>query len=393
MRPGVAGSLGALATKMGARAAHTTAAMSDRRRRSEALAEHLRGPSGAGMFVPYVSVCGVRELPMVVIENQADGAKSGYARMQFTQFAEDAIDCIHARDRELFGEALADATGPLPVRTINFVQKKWLVPHTGELGERVDNKNVAETLLWELIAHYSATELRRLFDDLKAAKLNRHDVADAFLMAMHRAQELYVGHARSQLPRRKRGDPFPPVLTAAQLGGGGTIQVVGIDPGFTNLGICHLELVAQQQPPLDAGRPANLTEPLFRVLSMQLVNLHLQELARRYLNSYATMQLGAPTRLYAPDYSSGDIRTFFQRALTVVEQHKSQKEKKEKKRKRAHPDPSPNPSTSKRARTLPQPQPQPPVVVIDLVGGAESESDSGSLVMDEKKEAGGRAKV
>lgn len=313
-------SLGALATKMGAHSAHKTPAYEARAKRTAAFKAHLRGPAGTGLFTPYLSVCGVRELPMVVIENQADGAKSGFARMQFTQFTEDAIECIRERDRELFG--VLGGPGAMPERTITFVQKKWLVPHTGELGERADNKSVAETLMWDLIEHYGATELRRLYRDLQEARLNRHDVSDAFLMAMHRAEELYVAHARTQLPRRKRGEPFPPVLTAAQMGTGGTIQVIGIDPGFTNLGLCHLELVAQQLPPADAGRAENVTEPIFRVMSMQLINLHLDTLALRYPGSYAVMQLVVPTRVYAPDYVTGDIRTFFQRAQTIVDEHK-----------------------------------------------------------------------
>lgn len=313
---------------MGAKAAHETPSVRDRERRMAAMSTHLRGPAGSSWFTPYRSVCGVRELPCLVIENQADGAKSGFQRMQFTQFCEDLVQLVRRIDREKFGRpdgSFGDETGVLPERGISYVQKKFTVPHTGELGERSDNKAVSETLVWDMIQHYAATEMHRFFTDLKDRRLNRHDVADAFLMAMEYAQKLYAMHARSQLPRRKRGEAFPPVMTAEQLGGGGTIQVIGIDPGFTNLGLCHMELVGQQLPPMDAGCAENVTEPLFRVLTMQLVNLHQESNYLRYTDSYSMLQWLVPTRIYSPDYTTHDIRTFFQRAQDIVDNYKNNK--------------------------------------------------------------------
>jgi len=212
-----------------------------------------------------------------------------------------------------------------PEQLIHFGQKKYMVPHTGENGgEREDNKRVSEAVMDSLIQHYEATAVGRLIDDLRERKLNRHDVADALLLALEKAMSIYKALAKTILPRRKRGEKRPahPVLTPDQMGDGGTIRVLGIDPGTTNLGLCLVELVAQQLPPTDAG---NEPEPLFRILLMQLVNLNQEALFRRYPDHWAIADIGAPTPILTPVYDTADIRTFFARAENARNKIKAKK--------------------------------------------------------------------
>lgn len=353
--------LGDLAAANGARPAASTGAYSKRMLHAQAFAEHIAGPSCISWFTPYMSVCGGMELPMIVIENQADAAKSAFARVEMTRFTEDMISAIQARDALLFPPGTANAP---PARSVTFAQKKWLLPHTGVLGEREDNKAVGEKYFYALMDHYAATEIRRFADDLKAAGLNRHDVADGFFMAMNRAQELYARYARTQLPRRKKGEfrADPPVLTLEQLGNGGTIEVIGIDPGTTNLGLCHLKLVAQQLPPLDHGQPNDKSEPIFSLLGLQLVNLNLEPEYRRYPQSFSAMQLTTPTRVFYPDYSSADIRTFFARTDAILATHAAHKETLKRRREERAATKLP---AKKVARTEEGPDDKPNLIVLD----------------------------
>lgn len=318
-----------LSAKRTPTAAETPAA-TKRERHRRALRMHLGCADLAPLFAEYTSVTGASELPVIVVENQGDTGKTNYARFDMTNFTNDLLAELTHADRERAPNA--------PARLVVFGQKKWALPHTGELGgEREDNKAVIEKNMHALVDRYEATELRRLLASLKEQALNRHDVADAFFLAMHKAQELYALHAKTQLPRRKKGEKRSdtPVLTPAQLGGGGTIRVLGIDPGTTNLGLCLVELVAQELPPLDSGVPEHEPEPVFRVIFMQLVNLNLAESDQcRYAGgNCAAMQLAQPTRLYRPDYSSGDLRTFFTRARDNAAAYTAQQEIKKKKKK------------------------------------------------------------
>src|SRR5262249_50679544 len=157
--------------------------------------------------------------------------------------------------------------------------KKWLMKHDGSYGPpgdrkkaREERKKVSEAMVHQLIEHYAMTRWRALFADAKEQKLNRHDMSDAYLLAMQRAEEAYALHSKTQLPRRRPGEQRAdcPLLTETQRANGGTIRVFGVDPGLTNMGMCLVELVAQQLPPRDKGVDEDKPEPLFRLLTLQL---------------------------------------------------------------------------------------------------------------------------
>lgn len=294
--------------------------------------EHMRSPSMRAVFEAYHCATGEREVPVIIPENQADGGKSAWQRNEMTALCNGYVSIMRAINEE---RRTADPAHPTQI--IQFGQKKYMVPHTGENGgQREDNKRVSEAVAASLVQHYEATPIGRFMDDLKERKLNQHDVADALLLALEKGMSIYKALAKTVLPRRRRGEKrsAAPVLTPGQMGDGGTIRVLGIDPGTTNLGLCLIELVAQQLPPPDAG---DEPEPLFRVLAMQLVNLNQDPLFRRFKDNWAIASLGAPTGILAPAYDTADIRSFFARAEQARQASKKRKrtESKEKPAKKA----------------------------------------------------------
>ena len=260
--------LTALATEHGARtgqtaksAAHTSAL--------EALAQHLQSAACDVLYAPYKTVQGAQELPVVVTENQSDQQRNAYADRLMTDLSKRAWDAARERD---------DATPqlvPLPERGCVHALKKWLVPRN--LGTREDNKAVSQAVARALLSTYPAGAglLRDMFDTAAERGLNQHDMADALLLAMQEALRQYAAHTKTVLSRRRRGEKRSdtPPLTPEQMSGGGTIRVVGIDPGERAMGLCVLELVRMEYTPTRSSARGDDPEPVFRVLLLQLVDL------------------------------------------------------------------------------------------------------------------------
>jgi hypothetical protein len=130
-------------------------------------------------------------------------------------------------------------------------------------------------------------------------------------------------YCKEALPRRKRGEVRPDAAPLPDDPQRGTIRVLGIDPGTRNLGICLLELVNMQLPPLegdDAAASAAEPEPLIRVLLLDLVDLKSAE-------NLAVVHYEANTasaRLLRPNYDHEDIAVLMRRAMAAIEAKKAE---------------------------------------------------------------------
>ncbi len=181
---------------------------------------------------------------------------------------------------------------------------------------------------------YNATEAyEKVIKKAETEKLNVHDLTDALLQALQVAINLWTLFAKKILPRRKRGEKRPdaPPLTSKQTNGGGSIRVIGFDPGYYNMGVCMIDLVGMQMPPEDAEFPDE-PEPLFKILLWQLVDCRQDYNKSR---GYAKIHYvpSDPTAVLVPDYDQVDIRSFFfdlkarskeKRAATLAEKKKKQ---------------------------------------------------------------------
>jgi hypothetical protein len=268
----------------------------------KALENHLgRATSMAQLAEPHKSITGEWKLPYVVAENQCGkhkrGASSSYEQEDFQRIAYEVMWRIHKNDELLRDDYLNLTKGePLAPRRSLFALKKWLLARdtTGSTKyetaaearkRREEHKEKAEEALKLIIERFLHTEdLRAVYDALAERGLNRHDVADALLLALDSALRWYAAHAQEVLGKRRPYEDRPdtPVLTLEQRNGGGTIRVLAIDAGTRNLGLCLLELVDVVAPPegrvgVTAGydSPPNSRdpEPRFRVLALELIDL------------------------------------------------------------------------------------------------------------------------
>lgn len=240
-----------------------------------ALAAHLQ--SLAVLYEPYMDICGDRALPQVVVENQCDGVRTQWAQDQMMRLSKAAFEAVDAHDR---ATAAADPASPAAAllaasggggNNLRLVHraKKYGIPHDGSAGPRNDRKVVAEHMARGLFRRYAARALEALFAEADARGLNRHDMADALLLAIAEAVQLYAAYCKTVLPRRRPGEQRPdaPPLPADQRLG--TIRVAGLDPGMRNIGLAVVELVNMHEPLAPGLDP----EPELRVLLLELVDL------------------------------------------------------------------------------------------------------------------------
>jgi hypothetical protein len=248
------------------------------------------------------------ELPMVAMENQHDGVRNKWADQMLMDFTTDLVKAIKAED--------ARRALPADARTFDYLLKKYGLGRTAEdAHNRPKHKQDAERLTRVMWDRYDATELLDEFARAEQAKppMNRHDMADAFLLAMECAVRRWTLYCKEVLPRRKRGEMRPDAAPLPDDPDRGTIRVLGIDPGTRNIGVCLLELVGMQLPPLPDGdaSAAAEPEPLFRVLMLDLVDLKALPLAVLH-------HAPAAPRLLRPNYDHEDIGVLLKRALAVV---------------------------------------------------------------------------
>jgi hypothetical protein len=176
---------------------------------------------------------------------------------------------------------------------------------------RLENKAESERLTRGIAERYRAEKLKTLIKKAEHADMNVHDFSDAFLGAIQKAIVLYKLLVKKVLPRRKRGEKRSDMapLTAEQMKGG-TIRVVFIDPGFYNIGLCMIELLAMQLPPADAEYPDE-PEPIFRILLLQLVDAR-QDWDDKTGHAKLVYDTRGENEPYLyPDYELPDIRAFF----------------------------------------------------------------------------------
>lgn len=160
---------------------------------------------------------------------------------------------------------------------------------TFERVKRQLRKQESERVFRHLVENYSHMQgVREALDAAKALGKGDHvhDMADAFLLALQAAMDVWRQYAKELLgPRRPNEEPRRPdhpCLTNEQCHRGGTIRVLGIDPGTKNMGLCLLELTGMQTVPADKAPTSIISgnqwtrgdpEPCFRVLVLELVDL------------------------------------------------------------------------------------------------------------------------
>jgi len=296
----------------------------------KALKHHLtRSPTvlNSGLFTPYKQVKGYYDLAYAHVEGQSDGAHSHWNENDMTRISWKAANSITKHDKKIadvcWATALDMANG-LPIKNDRGgspvkSQLKWLLPHDHTFSE-LATKELKDGGLWPqsrqdmnpvgykyafdqkkrqlrkkeserigqyLLDHYTNTgEVREFLDNARANgyRDHIHDMTDALLMAIQAALFLWYLHAKDVLGNRAPREDRPgfPCLTPEQSNGGGTIRVLGVDPGTSNLGLCLVELVEMQSVPQDRlttpiiegytwtpGHP----EPCIRILLWELINL------------------------------------------------------------------------------------------------------------------------
>jgi hypothetical protein len=119
---------------------------------------------------------------------------------------------------------------------------------------------------------------------------------------------------------------------------GGTIRVLGIDPGERAMGLCLVELCGMQLAPLRVNgaprRPGDAPEPVFRVLLMQLIDLKapLSPVSGHAVLHYAPSLHPPLPPAYAPVYDSHDIRDLLARAAEAAEETLAERQGRKRKR-------------------------------------------------------------
>jgi hypothetical protein len=177
---------------------------------------------------------------------------------------------------------------------------------------RLENKAEAERLLRGIASRYNATKMKAFIQKAEKHDYNVHDLADACLTALRKAIDLYKLMVKKVLPRRKRGekrsDAAP--LSREQMNAG-TIRVISLDPGYNDIGLCGVELLAMQLPPEDADYPDE-PEPIFRIFLWQLIDCRIEFHEKKgYAKLCYKTESGDDEPYLYPDYELPDIRAFF----------------------------------------------------------------------------------
>jgi hypothetical protein len=298
----------------------------------KAIGEHAASPAMKLLYEPYKSMTGY-ELPYICSENQCGHIMSDAHDMEMYNLNLEIMNAIkevtdkRQAEIEERAKALAGDCEHEKIfleRGLAQVLKKWLLKRGGENEKgltkaqiRLLHKKESERLGYWIADNWkNGAPLRVFYDEAKSLGLNRHDCTDAKLIAMQGALSLYERFAQNVLGRRKpheqRSDT--PVLTGEQMNNGGTLRVLGIDPGTSNLGVCLLELVGMVQPPPDklaltAGLdnlPADSTlpEPVFRILFMDLINLNKPWSETLGYSALHYQPLVMPGAVMEPDYTT-----------------------------------------------------------------------------------------
>jgi len=315
-----------------------------RKRRFAALERHLRqSPTMRALYEPYLSLARKIELPVLSVENQPEGAFSNFAERELTDISNDTFWAVREQDKQLKDtdafqrkvldlanssdaahvEGLPDVNPQLD-RACLFAQKKWLLAHDGSVGTRTERKAECERTSMQVFEVYRNTyALRSFIGDVKAARLNRHDMMDAFQQGMATALQIYARLAAKVMPRRRphevRSDT--PELLDVWRTNTGTIRVLAVDPGLRNIGVCLIELVRMQLPVANASGTctpllrgaAHEPEPHFRVLLMELLDLDTpwSDLRGHAVASFVPLAQSVPS-VMEPDYSNTrDIKDYF----------------------------------------------------------------------------------
>ena len=127
---------------------------------------------------------------------------------------------------------------------------KYGMAQDGRYGKRTNRKEEAVRVTRQLLEKYDAVHELAMLDACRDAKMNEHDLCDAFLLALQSAVDVQTG--------------TQPLI--------GVVRVVGVDPGTRNLAVCLLEVSGLQPvPPQPDGTP-RAPDPLFRVLYWALID-------------------------------------------------------------------------------------------------------------------------
>jgi hypothetical protein len=246
----------------------------------KALKAHVKSRACDQVFEAYRTMTGVQELPILGSENQphfGDPSRDYHTR-DMRELSEAFKEAVEERD-EADKKAKVIYVSPVAPRRVRDAQKKWLVLHDGSYERgREERKDVSEKVGTALFAYYKAdnvSALLRLARDHRPP-LNRHDMCDAYLQAMSLVLRMYSKIAQAVLGRRKPHEQRSetPVLTFEQMQSGGTLRVLGLDPGVRNFGFCLLEFTGMEMTGNQTDPMGSEPEPMFRILSMQLIDLY-----------------------------------------------------------------------------------------------------------------------
>ncbi len=354
-----------------------------------AAIRHFRSsPSLALLHKPYRTMFrsanplkkAVYDYPMGVVENQCDAQKNKeegrnpYVANQMEQMSravfagveqQDAVNVLTmAEDAALAGATNDDEC--VPNRDVDFFAKKWMIAHDGSVGERIDRKVESERLGTMVMDRFKgAARWRTLLMDALAQRpvCNRHDMTDAFLVAMQRLLNAYAAVVAKVLGRRRPHEQRSDfaVLTPEQMNFG-TLRALGVDPGTRNKGVCLLELVGMRAPPEGVAAITRTNSPLdpdpvFRILCWELVDLDtpwsdIRGHAR--LSSFVTVAAQSP--LIEPDYETDNrkLDAFFKPVVGGAADAVTTVAPTPKKRKRIS-DEDGEPDVKRRRRVAPTP--------------------------------------
>ena len=204
----------------------------DEDRWKPALLARLQRENAPLLHLVYLALTGSSELPMVVCENQHDQVKSPHLAVMYR--------LVKFLTQEL---CAMDSLRCTWTRVCVNRQRKYGMRHDGSHGTYAGRKATSIVVATALLERYCATPLLEVLDAARDAKHKLDDLCDALLLALVTAVEWFALAAKDRDPKAR---PLRDGARSQVVGG--TLRVLGVDPGTSNYAHCLIE-VSELLPP------------------------------------------------------------------------------------------------------------------------------------------------